>query len=105
MNLRTWYNRRMLHESGADCFITEENEMNHSHNTPKESRDEAFYRDNFTDSTNWGVGEFESYCESIGFVEPDPDDFFGHRASRLWEAMNEKQKAEFASDFDDWLDA
>jgi hypothetical protein len=26
MNLRAWYNRRMMHESGADCFI-EENKM------------------------------------------------------------------------------
>jgi len=26
MNLRAWYNRRMMHESGAHCFY-EENEM------------------------------------------------------------------------------
>lgn len=74
-------------------------------NTPKQERDSSFYEDQFTDSTNWGPGQFEAFCAEIGFIEPDAEDFFGHRASRVWEAMTEQQKADFVSDFDDWLDA
>lgn len=74
-------------------------------NTPKSDRDSQFYADQFADATNWGPREFEKFCDVIGFVEPDAEDFFGHRASRVWEAMTEIQKADFASDFDDWLDA
>ena len=74
-------------------------------NTPKAERDSAFYEDQFTSASNWGPREFENYCEVIGFVEPDTEDFFGNRASRVWGAMTEEQKADFARSFDDWLDA
>ncbi len=74
-------------------------------NTPKSERDSQFYADQFTDETNWGPGEFEKFCQVIGFTEPDADNFFGHRASQAWEAMTDQQKADFSRDFDDWLDA
>lgn len=74
-------------------------------NTPKAERDEVFYEDQFTSASNWGAGEFENFCEVVGFVEPDTEDFFGNRASRVWGAMTEQQKADFAVDFDCWLDA
>ncbi len=74
-------------------------------NTPKEERDSAFYQDAFTSSSTWGKGDFERFVQEIGFKEDDPDDFFGQRAFRLWEFMNDEQKAEFASNLDDWLDS
>ncbi len=74
-------------------------------NTPKEERDTNFYRDAFTSSSTWGKGDFERFMADVGYTDDDPDDFFGQRASRVWEAMTDEQKAEFASDFDDWLDS
>ncbi len=79
--------------------------MTSLNNTPKEERDSAFYLDQFTASSNWGPGEFEKHCVSIGFTEPDTEDFFGHRASRAWEAMTQDEKNQYSSDFDYWLDA
>jgi hypothetical protein len=79
--------------------------MNASLNTPKSERTDAFYEDQFTSSSNWGPGEFEKFVQEIGFVEPDSDDFICQRALRVWEAMTRQQREEFASAFDDWLDA
>ncbi len=79
--------------------------MSTSLNTPKEDRTSEFYEDQFCSLTNWGPGEFEKFCEVIGYTEEDPDDFFGHQAWRCWNAMTPAQRADFASDFDDWLDA
>ena len=79
--------------------------MNASLNTPKAERNEDFYQDQFTSSSNWGPGEFEKFCQEINFVEPDNEDHFGQRAWRVWDAMTREQRKEFASNFDDWLDA
>jgi len=74
-------------------------------NTPKADRDDEFYQDQFTSSSNWCPGEFERFVREIGFVEPEPDECFGHRAWRVWDAMSREQREEFASNLDDWLDA
>jgi hypothetical protein len=72
--------------------------------TPKEDRSSAFYADAFTESTTWGPGIFETACEEHGITAEDGE-FFGHTASRLWETYSEAERAEFAVDYDDWLDA
>lgn len=74
-------------------------------NTSKEDRDEAFYVDAFTSMTTWGPGVFEADCAEHG-IEYDPDeDAFGLIAEKLWEAYSDNERAEFCSDYDDWLDA
>ena len=72
-------------------------------NTLKRTAD--FYQDAFTASSNWGPGEFEKFITEIGFTADDPEDFFGQRAWRVWGVMTEQQRAEFASDYDAWLDS
>lgn len=67
-------------------------------------RTELFYRDAFTSASTWGPGIFEAACVVHGIARED-DEFFGHTASRLWDALTEEERAEFAADFDDWLDA
>lgn len=66
-------------------------------------RNEFFYRDAFTSSTTWGPGVFEADCAAHG-ITPSDDEFFCHTAARLWDALNDAERAEFASDYDDWLD-
>lgn len=77
---------------------------NYSLNTPKSDRDDAFYQDAFTSATNWGPNEFEKFLTELGFREDDPDDFFGQRAWRVWDAMTAEQRKDFVENFDDWLD-
>jgi len=67
-------------------------------------RTTEFYRDQFTNASTWGPGIFEAECAEHG-VEAGEGEFFGHTASRLWDAMTEAERAEFAADLDDWLDA
>lgn len=74
-------------------------------NTPKDERNSEFYRDAFTSSQTWGKGDFERFVQDIGFKDDDPDDFFGQRAFRVWEFMNDEQKKDFSDSLDDWLDA
>lgn len=73
-------------------------------NTPKEERDYWLYQDQFTSASNWGPGDFERFVEELGIIEEAPEDFFAQRAWRVWDAITEEQRAEFASDFDYWLD-
>jgi hypothetical protein len=61
--------------------------------------DEEYYEDQFTNHTNWELGEFEQFCAVIGF-EDDPEAFFFcHRASACWAAMTDEQKTDFACRF------
>lgn len=78
--------------------------MTSLNNTPKEERDSAFYRDAFTSSSTWGPGNFEAECADHAVI-PGDDELFCHTADRLWNALNSEEIAQFASDYDDWLDA
>jgi hypothetical protein len=68
----------------------------------KDERNDEFYRDAFTSSTTWGKGVFETECASHNII-PGDDEFFCHAADRLWNALTDEEKAQFASDYDDWL--
>ena len=72
--------------------------------TPKEDRSSTFYADAFTESTTWGPGIFETACAAHGITASE-DEFFSHTAFRLWETYSEAERDQFASDYDDWLDA
>lgn len=70
-------------------------------------RDDEFYQDAFTTSGNWSVGELEQFMADIGFSTDDPDESFGQRAFAVWEWMeleNEEAKADWISNYNDWLD-
>ena len=67
-------------------------------------RTTEFYRDAFTSATPGGPGIFEAACAAHGITSEDGE-FFGHTASRLWDALSEDERAAFAADYDDWLDA
>ena len=73
-------------------------------NTPKEDRNDAFYFDAFTSMTTWSANMWRDELASHGIEESD-DEMFGATAERLWNAYTEEERAEFASDYDDWLDA
>ena len=72
--------------------------------TDRTDRTTEFYRDAFTSASTWGPGMFEADCAAHG-ITPEDGEFFGHTASRLWDALSEDERAAFAADYDDWLDA
>ena len=72
--------------------------------TDRTDRTTEFYRDAFTSASTWGPGIFDAECAAHGITREDGE-FFGHTASRLWDALTEEERREFAADFDDWLDA
>lgn len=72
--------------------------------TPKEDRDSQFYEDAYTSMTTWEPGVFKTECQEHG-IAPEDGESFGQTAWRLWNCLSDDEKAEFASDCDDWLDA
>jgi hypothetical protein len=72
--------------------------------TSKDERTPEFYREAFTESSTWGPGVFERECAEHG-ITPADDEFLCHTAARLWDALTDAERAQFSSDYDDWLDA
>jgi hypothetical protein len=69
-----------------------------------ELRNDEFYQDAFTSDSSWGPGDFEAFVAECGLTESDPDDFFGQRAWRVWDALNDSQKQVFIDRYNDWLE-
>ena len=72
--------------------------------TPKEHRDDGFYFDAFTSMSTWSANMWRDELVAHGIVESE-DEHFGATAARLWSTYSEEERAKFASDYDDWLDA
>lgn len=72
-------------------------------NTPKAERDSAFYFEAFTCLSTWSVTMWRDELAAHGLQEGE--EHFGATAERLWNVYTEKERAEFASNYDDWLDA
>lgn len=73
-------------------------------NTPKNERNDAFYFDAFTSMTTWSSQMWRDELASHGITESDGEQF-GATAERLWNAYSAKEREEFASNYDDWLDS
>lgn len=72
--------------------------------TPKSDRDDAFYFDAFTSASTWSDSMWRDELAAHG-IEESEDEQFGATAERLWNAYSEAERTEFASNYDDWLDA
>ena len=72
--------------------------------TAKSDRTNEFYRDAFTTASTWTPAVFADACAAHGIV-PIEDERFADTAERLWECLQDAERADFCSDLDDWLDA
>ena len=60
------------------------------------THDEA--QDIFTNEDSWSHGSFEEQCTLHG-IAPLEDEHFGLTASRLWEALTDEERDDFAAEF------
>ena len=56
-------------------------------------------KDIFTDEDAWSHGSFEEQCTLHG-ITPLEGERFGLTASRLWDALTEEERDQFAAEFD-----
>jgi len=58
-------------------------------------------KDIFMNETSWSHGCFEEQC-IIHSIEPEPDEWFGMTASRLWSVLPENEQEEFRKEFEEY---